>query len=110
MSTGVAQTAPKPDFGNAGLNWSQEGWYVPVYYCVLDEPIRPKDHIAVLRPFLPSRYSPLQANGDGLQSVYLAEVPKPMADALVALMGQSYFDALATITEFPSQSRSRRRR
>jgi putative restriction endonuclease len=28
--TGTAQTAPKPDFGSAGLNWSEEGWFVPV--------------------------------------------------------------------------------
>ncbi len=30
--TGRAQTGPKPDFGNAGLNWSTEGWFVPVDY------------------------------------------------------------------------------
>jgi putative restriction endonuclease len=28
--TGRAQTGPKPDFGTAGANWSQEGWFVPV--------------------------------------------------------------------------------
>lgn len=39
--TGAAQTAPKPDFGNAGLNWSNEGWFVPVYYCAFEAPIRP---------------------------------------------------------------------
>jgi putative restriction endonuclease len=102
IATGVAQTAPKPDFGNAGLNWSKEGWFVPVYYCVLETPLRPKDHIALLRPFLPERYSPLQPNGDGLQSVYLAEIPEPMADVVIALIGQPYFDALAALTEFPS--------
>ncbi len=101
-ATGVAQTAPKPDFGNAGLNWSTEGWFVPVYYCALDEPLRPKDHIAALRPFLPEKYSPLQSNGDGLQSVYLAEMPESMAHALIALLGQGYFDALSSLTEFPS--------
>lgn len=31
----VAETGPKPDFGNAGLNWSEEGWFVPVDYCFL---------------------------------------------------------------------------
>lgn len=31
---GHAQTAPKPDFGSAGNNWSEEGWFVPVTYCV----------------------------------------------------------------------------
>ena len=101
VATGAAQTAPKPDFGTAGLNWAKEGWFVPVYYSVLDDPIRPKDHIGVLRRFLPTKYSPLQPNGDGLQSVYLAEVPALMAAALIEVMGQSYFDALAILTGFP---------
>jgi putative restriction endonuclease len=99
--TGAAQTGPKPDFGGAGLNWSQEGWFVPVNYGTFDAPIRPKDHISVLRPFLPTKYSPLQANGDGLQSVYLAEVPEQMAHALIALIGQAYYDELASLTVFP---------
>jgi hypothetical protein len=101
--TGKAQTGPKPDFGNAGLNWSEEGWFVPVNYCALEVSIRPKDHIAVLRYFLPPKYSPLQSNGDGLQSVYLAEVPQPMADALIGLIGQSFYDAVAELTAFPSE-------
>lgn len=100
--TGVAETSPKPDFGVVGLNWSEVGWYVPVYYCALETPLRPKDHIDILRPFLPARYSPLQANGDGLQQVYLAEVPESMAQALIGLMGQSYFDAFASLTAYPS--------
>jgi putative restriction endonuclease len=65
--TGTAQTAPKPDFGGVGLNWSEEGWFVPVYYSAFDAPIRPKDHIGILRAFLPPKYSPLQTSGDGLQ-------------------------------------------
>jgi putative restriction endonuclease len=102
MVTDTAQTAPKPDFGTAGLNWSKEGWFVAVDYCAFGAPIRPKDHIAILRHFLPSKYSPLQANGDGLQSVYLAEVPGPMADALIGLIGQPYYDNFAVLTAFPS--------
>jgi hypothetical protein len=97
LVTGNAQTGPKPDFGSAGLNWPQEGWFVPVDYCALAHQIRPKEHAAVLRPFLPSKYSPLQESGDGLQSVYLAEVPQPLADALIGLIGQSYWDAYAEI-------------
>jgi hypothetical protein len=100
--TGAAQTGPKPDFGNAGLNWSQEGWFVPVDYCLLANQIRPKDHAAVLRPFLPSKYSPLQENGDGLQSVYLAEVPQSLADALIGLIGQAYWDAYSTVAVLQS--------
>ena len=95
--TGGAQTGPKPDFGNAGLNWSKEGWFVPVDYCSLNNQIRPKEHAAILRPFLPARYSPLQESGDGLQSVYLAEVPQSLADALIGLIGQSYWDAYSAI-------------
>jgi hypothetical protein len=41
----------------------------------------------LLRPLLPSRYSPLQPSGNGLQSVYLAPLPDMMAEALVALIG-----------------------
>jgi putative restriction endonuclease len=100
--TGTAQTAPKPDFGSAGSNWSQEGWFVPVYYCVFETPIRPKNHIELLRPLLPPRYSPLRSNGNGQESVYLTEVPELLANALIGLMGQAYFDALAVVSGFPS--------
>jgi hypothetical protein len=95
--TGGAQTGPKPDFGSVGVHWSREGWFVPVDYCVLVEQIRPKDHIALLRPFLPARYSPLQESGDGLQSVYLAEVPPSLADALIGVIGQAFWDAYSAI-------------
>jgi hypothetical protein len=102
--TGQAQTGPKPDFGAAGSNWSREGWYVPVDYHLLTNQIRPKDHANILRPFLPARYSPLQENGDGLQSVYLAELPQALADALIALIGQAYWDAYAAISVYQTPS------
>ena len=59
--SGKGLTGPKPDFGAVGANWSREGWYVPVAYCALDNQIRPKAHIAVLRPFLPDKV-PLHSN------------------------------------------------
>jgi putative restriction endonuclease len=101
---GSAQTGPKPDFGAAGANWSREGWFVPVDYCLLNNQIRPKDHAAILRPFLPPKYSPLQESGDGLQSVYLAEVPQPLAHTLVGLIGQAYWDAYSTVAVLQSPS------
>jgi hypothetical protein len=100
--TGVAQTGPKPDFGSAGLNWAEEGWFVPLDYCILNNQIRPKDHIAILRPFLPPKYAPLQQTGDGNQGVYLTELPLPLADALIGLIGQAYWDAIAMVTALPS--------
>jgi hypothetical protein len=36
--------------GAAGSKRSQEGWYVPVEYWTLDNQLRPKNHIAILRP------------------------------------------------------------
>jgi putative restriction endonuclease len=100
--TGGAQTGPKPDFGAAGANWSREGWFVPVDYCVLSNQVRPKEHAAILHPFLPAKYSPLQQSGDGLQSVYLAEVPQPLADALIGLIGDAYWEAYSTIAVLQS--------
>lgn len=101
-----AATAPKPDFGKAGEAWSQEGWLVPVEFKELGKPIRPKDHIERLRPHLPEKYSPLQSNGDGLQSVYLAEVPEPMASELIRMLGKQYETVKDELTDEAGRSAS----
>jgi putative restriction endonuclease len=93
LAIGIAQSycweSPKPlEFGTAGENWENIGWKVKVSFTRLANKVRPKDHIGVLRPLLPARYSPLQPNGNGLQSVYLTEVPVPLAEVLVGLIGQ----------------------
>lgn len=98
VAVGSADTAPKPDFGNIGANWSAEGWLVDVEYQLLPNPIRPKDHIDELRPYLPQKYSPLQTNGNGVQSIYLTEVPEPMAHVLRALIGVDYSSAVTELT------------
>jgi hypothetical protein len=88
---GIAQSYcfenPKPvEFGHTGQNWENIGW--KVNFTELHNTVRPKDHIDVLRPLLPERYSPLQPNGNGLQSVYLTEVPTPLSEVLIGLIGQ----------------------
>jgi putative restriction endonuclease len=93
LAIGIAQSYswenPKPlEFGNAGQNRENIGWKVKVNFTELANEVRPKDHIDVLRPLLPQRYSPLQPNGNGLQSVYLTEVPTPLAEVLSGLIGQ----------------------
>jgi putative restriction endonuclease len=93
LAVGIAQSycweSPKPlEFGTAGQNWENIGWKVKVSFTKLANTIRPKDHIEILRPLLPQRYSPLQTNGNGLQSVYLTEVPTALAEVLVGLIGQ----------------------
>lgn len=37
---------------------------------------------------MPSRYSPLQPNGNGIQSIYLTEISQTFAEAVAGLMGQ----------------------
>lgn len=92
LAIGIAQSycweSPKPsEFGTAGQNWEDIGWRVKVTFTFLDNQVRPKDHIDVLRPLLPDRYSPLQTNGNGLQSVYLTELPLALAETLIGLIG-----------------------
>jgi putative restriction endonuclease len=80
--------SPKPqEFGSAGQNWEDIGWKVRVEFVPLINRVRPKDHMEVLGPLLPERYSPLQANGNGIQSVYLTEVPQMFAEVLTGLIG-----------------------
>ena len=93
LAIGIAQSycweSPKPqEFGTTGQNWENVGWKVTVKFTELENKVRPKDHIGILRPLLPEKYSPLQPNGNGLQSVYLTEVPEPLAQVLMGLIGQ----------------------
>jgi putative restriction endonuclease len=87
--SGYCRESPKPEeFGTAGTNWSQIGWRVGVRWQRLTNTIRPKDHIARLRPDLASRYAPLTPEGNGLQSVYLTQVSASLASALFSLIGR----------------------
>lgn len=80
--------APKPgEFGAAGDAWGSEGWRVPVEFTRLSTPLRPKDHMDVLAPTLPKKYSPIRSDGNGNQGAYLAAVPVEMAQAVIDLLG-----------------------
>jgi hypothetical protein len=59
-----AFTAPKPaEFGNAGANWNDEGWLLPVFWTPIEPPVRTRDIIAQLGPLLPSKYSRTGTSG-----------------------------------------------
>jgi len=94
---GVAESRcvshPKPDYG-AGKNvqWHNDGWKVNVQFFPLHTPMRPREHMDRIAPVLPSRYSPLQPDGNGVQSVYLAEVPEQMEAVLLALIEEARND------------------
>jgi len=89
---GIAESycfeSPKPqEFGSAGQNWDNIGWKINASFTKLLHVIRPKDHIGVLRGVLPSRYSPLQQNGNGIQSIYLTEISQNFTEVLGGLIG-----------------------
>jgi putative restriction endonuclease len=88
IASSFCYESPKPtEFGATGTNWGATGWKVDVRFQVLSNRIRPKDHIDSLRALLPPKYSPLRSNGDGIQSVYLTEIPQPFGRALLSLVG-----------------------
>lgn len=88
-----AYEAPKPlEFKQTGAYWDKIGWRVDIRFHELRLPIKPSQHMGVLNPLLPKRYAPLQANGAGLQSVYLTRVPEKLAAALIDLLGAEAHD------------------
>jgi putative restriction endonuclease len=99
--------SPKPvEFGGVGMNWDSIGWKVRVNFVEMQNKVRPKDHINVLRPLLPERYSPLQpATGNGNQALYLTEVRAALAETLIGLMGPQARDLKEAIHQAPSLSR-----
>ena len=87
VASSHAYESPKPaEFGSSGQNWASFGWKVDAVYKSLDIPIRPKEHIVSIRPLLPEKYSPLRTTGDGLQSVYLAELSPDLAGHLLDIL------------------------
>src|SRR5690606_29646339 len=54
--------------------------------------VRPKDQIGRLADLLPRKYAPLTREGNGLQNIYLTEVPAPLASALFGILGKEASD------------------
>ena len=89
IASSHAYEAPKPlEFGHAGAYWDNIGWRVDVRFSELLGPIKPSENMARLAPLLPKKYAPLQANGNGLQGVYLTLLPDEFAFAIVDLIGR----------------------
>lgn len=87
VATSAAYSSPKPkEFGSAGDAWSEEGWRVDVEFQRLDAPLEPRNHMSLIQPLLPQKYSPLKTNGDG-QELYLTAVSADLALTLLSLLG-----------------------
>ncbi len=102
VATSVGYSAERPEHGFEFNDWNRDGWRVDVDLHVLKRQIRPRDHMDLLAPLLPLKYSPIRPNGDGLQGVYLASVPSPMASALGGLIGSEF--QVITGTSVPAVS------
>lgn len=88
VSTAPYSEAEKPGaYGGAGENWSDTGWKVPIQWTELNKQLRPKDHLEQISRLLPSKYSPLQRNGNGNQSVYLASISSELGRFILTLVG-----------------------
>lgn len=86
VATGRSVDAPKPEgYGAAGESWNSMGWRVPIEWTLLDTPLRPKDFLSQIEPLLPEKYSPLQRNGDGNQSTYLASISDDLGQLILKL-------------------------
>jgi len=83
-----AYASPQPlEFGKIGAQWGSTGWKVDVHFILLNNKIRPADHMNKLIPILPPIYSPLQSSGRGNQGVYLTKLPESLATELIRLIG-----------------------
>ncbi len=85
----IAETSPKPDFDSIGNYWSNVGWLVRVEFEEIKNPIKPKEFINLIRPFLSDKYAPLSKDGNGLQIVYLTEISSELAKILLDLSNEN---------------------
>lgn len=96
-----AISAPKPaEFGNIGLNWSNEGWLLPIEWRQISSPVKPKSIIGTLVPFLPSKYSPINAvSGNGNQKAYLAKISQGLFDTLFPTLDSAALQASPIVAQ-----------
>ncbi|MGL5130525.1 MAG: HNH endonuclease [Aeromonas popoffii] len=85
VSAPCSEKSKPSEFGSAGDSWSDTGWEVRIEWDLLEKPIRPKDHLELIAPLLPSKNSPLQTNGNGNQSCYLASISDELGNLLLSL-------------------------
>lgn len=82
------------EFGKAGDVWSDIGWGVPIDWEILSAPVTPKDHMNTIAPLLPPKHSPLQLNGNGNQSCYLASIQDELGYFLTELAQPKNLDSI----------------
>jgi hypothetical protein len=85
VSSAYSSTKPR-DFGAAGQIWPDEGWKVDVDFVKAEHRVNPRNHMNIISPLLPEKYSPLQTSGFGHQR-YLTSISSELGSILLNLMG-----------------------
>jgi len=80
-------TCPRPaEFGHVGEAWDVIGWRVDVQFQRFPRPVRPKEHLPLVRPLLENeQFAPLRSTGDGLQHVYLTSISDSFGQLIIGL-------------------------
>ncbi|WEL58011.1 HNH endonuclease signature motif containing protein [Pseudomonas kermanshahensis] len=107
VATAAYSNQAKPDaFGQAGQNWSDAGWLVPVEWTELDRALSPKDHLTAIAKLLPVKNSPLQANGNGNQGCYLASISPELGSFVLRLTNATGIAIIERVKELEDQVRA----
>jgi putative restriction endonuclease len=72
------------EFGSQ--DWDPRGWRIEVSFQELKNKIEPAKYMHLIRPVLPTKYSPLQLNGRGNQ-FYLTEIQPLLMGVLAQIIG-----------------------
>ena len=78
-----ALTLEKPDFRSKGSNWADIGWYVPVKFELLDNPILDTNIFPKIKDLLPTTHSPFDKNGKAVMS-YLFSIDQNVSKILIS--------------------------
>ncbi len=79
----------KPKSFNQKFDWNENGYKINVKWFKLNVPLKPKDHIDLIAPLLKEKYSPIQKNGNGIQTCYLAHITNDLANLLLELISEN---------------------
>ena len=105
FATTHCYSCPKPDdFGKVGDAWDLKGWRVDVDFKKFDSPLRTADHSQVIAALLPSKYSPIKADGFGNQGAYFAQISEALALLIAELADPFLKQALSSLSSGESDA------
>lgn len=109
IATAEDQGKPKEFGKNVGENWSEDqGWLVAVEWTRLEKPVKPKENIDEIAPLLPSKYSPIRADGNGNESCYLASISDDLGYLILNLVEDANTGTIDLVEDLEDQVASDR--